>query len=85
MCDKKVIQAEETRKQEDQGVEVIPLPAEKTYSDNDAVNVKEANDDEGKIVQQENNETVKDTVDTSEAMVTEHAVQGSKRQISDSI
>ena len=32
------------------------------------------------MVQQENNETV----DTSEAMVREHAVQGCKRQISDS-
>ena len=84
MCDKRVIQAEEPRKQEDQGVEVVPLAPGKTSSDNDAVNVKGSNDDEGNILQQESNETANDTVDTSEAMVTEHAVQGCKRQISDS-
>ena len=86
MCDKRVIQAEEPRKQEDQGMEVVPLAPTKTSIDNDAVNVKGSNDDEGNIVQKENNETAKDTVDTaSEAMVTEHAAQGCKlRQISDS-
>ena len=70
VCDKRVIQAEEPRKQE----EVVPLSPAKTSSDNDAVNVKGSNDDERNIVQQESNETAKDTVDTSEAMVTEHAV-----------
>ena len=84
VCDKRVIQAEEPRKQEDQVVEVVPLSPAKTSSDNDAVNVKGSNDDEGNIVQQESNETAKDTVDTLEAMDTEHAVQGCKRQISDS-
>ena len=75
VCDKRVIQAEEPRKQEDQVVEVVPLEPAKTSSDNDAVNVKGSNDDEGNIVQQESNET---------AMDTEHAFQGCKRQISDS-
>ena len=78
VCDKRVIQAEEPRKQEDQGVEVVPLAPGKTSSDNNAVNVKGSNDDEGNIVQQESNETAKDTVNTSEAMVTEHAVQDAK-------
>ena len=82
VCDKRLVQAEEPRKQEDQVVEVVPLA--KTSSDNDAVNVKGSTDDEGNIVQQESNETAKDTVNTSEAMDTEHAVQGCKRQISDS-
>ena len=65
-------------------MEVVPLAPTKTSSNNDAVNVKGSNDDEGNIVQQESNETAKDTVNTSEAMDTEHAVQGCKRQISDS-
>ena len=76
VCDKRVIQAEEPRKQEDEVVEVVPLAPAKTSSDNDAVDVKGSNDDEGNIVQQESNEMAKDTVDTSEAMDTEHAVQG---------
>ena len=52
MCDKPVFQAEEPRKQEDQVVEFVPLAPAKTSSDNDAVNVKGSNDDEGNIVQQ---------------------------------
>lgn len=84
VCDKRVNQAEEPRKQEDQGVDAVPLAPTEMFIDDDAVNVKGPTDDEGRIVQPESNETVKVTVCTSEAMDAEHAVQGCKRQISDS-
>ena len=65
-------------------MDAVPLAPTEMFIDDDAVNVKGPTDDEGKIVQPESNETFKVTVCTSEAMDAEHAVQGCKRQISDS-
>ena len=49
--------------------------------DNEPANVKGPTDDEGKIVQPESNETVKDTVHASEPMATEDAAHGRERHI----
>ena len=82
MCDKRVNQ--ESENHEDQRVESVPLPPTEMAIDDDTINEKGPTDNERKNVQAESNETVKDTIETSEVMVAERVVQGCKRNISDS-
>ena len=84
VCDKRVNQVEESEKHEDQRVESVPLPPTGMAIDYDTINEKGPTDNERKNVQAESNETVKDTIETSEVMVAERVVQGCKRYISDS-
>ena len=83
VCDKKVDQVEETEKHEDQ-VGTVPLAPTEMAIDDDTINEKGPTENEKKNVQAESNETVKDTIETSEVMVAERVVQGCKRHISDS-
>ena len=83
MCDKRVNQVEESEKREDQ-VETVPLAPTEMANDDDTLNEKGPTENEKKNVQAESNETVKDTIETSEVMVAERVVQGCKRHISDS-
>ena len=84
VCDKRVNQVKEPEKQEDQKAEAEPLAVEEMSIEDDTINVEGPTGFERKIVQSESNETVKDTVDTSDVMVAEYAVQGCKRDVSDS-
>ena len=82
VCDKRVNQ--ESENHEDQRVESVPLPPTEMAIDDDTINEKGPTDNERKNMKAESNETVKDTIETSEVMVAERVVQGCKRHISDS-
>ena len=65
-------------------METVPLAPTEIAIDDDTLNDKGPTENEKKNVQAESNETVKDTIETSEVMVAELVVQGCKRHISDS-
>lgn len=53
VCDKRVNQVKEPEKQEDQGMEAVPLAPQEMSIEDDTVNVEEPTDDERKILQSE--------------------------------
>ena len=53
MCDKRVNQAKESKKQEDQGMEAVRLAPQEMSIEDDTVNIEGPTDDERKIMQSE--------------------------------